>query len=147
MGGWQDSRITLVPKATAPRVPHRPRAASAWTHPGRPINRPAARALPSSVSISCALDLAVPVGTASLQNKQQNQYFLHQGRCRQARPFSIPAGKAQAQGWGTNAAWLISASIQPFDYIKFNRHLLSNFNISNPSGRVERRMNKTHPGP
>lgn len=95
MGGRWDSRVTPRPTLQGgPTLPSRP----PYDTPGRPINSPAVSAPPPpSVSISLALDLTVPVGAASLQNKQQNQYFLRQGRCRvfddrPGLPPSRPAG-------------------------------------------------------
>lgn len=98
--GGREVRFQSNPKAHAPGRPHAALFPAPAPHdtPGRRINSPAVRVPPPpSVSISLALDLTVPVGAASLQNKQQNQYLLRQGRCwvfddRPGLPPSLPAG-------------------------------------------------------
>lgn len=65
------------PQATALGASHRHSLFLALQCPGSAINSSATSPAFFRVSISLAPDLAVPVGTASLQNKQQNQYFFH----------------------------------------------------------------------
>lgn len=80
--GGQGPRATLAPRATAVGASYRHRLYLAPRLSDSPINSSAASPAFFRASVSLAPDLAVPVGTASLQNKQQNQYFFHQGRCR-----------------------------------------------------------------
>lgn len=60
------------------------------------------------------------MGTAFLQNKQQNQYFPHWGRWKvfdgRSGPLSVSTVGSKERG--TQAAGPLSASIQRFDYIQ-----------------------------
>lgn len=138
-----DSAPRPAPQATAIGPSHRHRLflALQW---GSPIISSAPSPAFFRVSISLAPNLAVPVGTVSLQNIQRNQYFFHWGRVFgvQARPFMPEPGKGNQRP----LVHTLSASSQRCDYITFSTHLHGPSMVQNQQGQERTRMNKTHLG-